>query len=213
MHPARPRLDDMVDDRPEHDDVSPDAAEKRRVRAAVRASRSARGAAEIASATAGLTTQLRTLVHARGARRISCYLPIGAEPDTRPFLAWARQEGIEALLPSVRADGLMDWIRDTGNDTVIGGHGIPEPRGERLSPLAVGETDLMLIPACAVDPSGTRLGWGRGYFDRCLEPMTERPPVFAVLFEDEIVASLPRDAHDVPVTGVVTPERIRYLDR
>lgn len=203
----------MVDDRPEHYDVSPDTAEKRRVRAVVRASRAARGESQRTAATRGLTEQLRTLVTVRGAQRVSCYLPVGTEPDTRPFLGWAREQGVEVLLPSARADGLMDWIRDQGDETVIGAHGIPEPQGERLSPLSVGETDLMLIPACAVDLRGTRLGWGLGYFDRCLEPMTERPPVFAVLYEDEIVDSLPREAHDIPVTGAVTSERILYLDR
>ncbi|MBN9613855.1 MAG: 5-formyltetrahydrofolate cyclo-ligase, partial [Actinobacteria bacterium] len=189
------------------------ASEKRRVRATVRASRAALDEEAQSAARADLTQQLCTLVHARGARRISCYLPVGAEPDTRPFLAWAREQGIEALLPSVRSDGLMDWIRDAGDDTVTGIHGIPEPRGERPSPPAVGETDLMLIPACAVDLRGTRLGWGRGYFDRCLEPMTERPPVFAVVYDDEVLDALPREAHDAPVTGAVTPQRILYLDR
>lgn len=188
-------------------------AEKRRMRATVRARRASLSEAERAAATAGFTARLSTLVTARGARSLSCYLPVGGEPDTRPFLDWARQEDLEVLLPSAREDGLLDWIRDSGEGTVIGGFGIPEPLGEHLSPLAVSDVDLMLVPACAVDRGGMRLGWGRGYFDRNLGSMDRRPPVFAVVFEEEIVESLPRDLHDVPVTGAVTPERILYLEQ
>mgnify|MGYP001367839619 CR=1 FL=1 len=188
-------------------------AEKRRLRATIRARRAERSAEERATAAEALAGQLSTLVAARGGRSVSCYLPVGGEPDTRPFLEWARAQGIEVLLPSAREDGLLDWIRDSGEGTVVGGFGIPEPLGEHLSPLAVSDVDLMLVPACAVDRSGMRLGWGRGYFDRNLGSMDRRPPVFAVVFEDEIVDELPSDLHDVPVTGAVTPERIVYLEQ
>lgn len=196
-----------------HDDVAPIEAEKRRIRNAVRTARAALGEERIAAAAAGLKDRLRELVSARRARSISCYLPYASEPDTRPFLSWASAEGIEVLLPAARADGLMDWVRDTGAGTIIGNFGITEPIGEHLSPLSVEEADLMLIPASSVDRHGVRLGWGRGYFDRCLGPMVHRPPVFAVVYEEELVDDLPSEPHDIAVTGVVTPERILYLDR
>jgi len=197
----------------ENHDVEQLSAEKRRIRASVRAARSAMTADRLAAESAALTEQLITLVTARGARSVSCYLPVLAEPDTLPFLRWARETGVEVLLPSAREDGLMDWIRDEGAGTVTGPYDIPEPLGEHLSPLVVGETDLMLVPACSVDRSGVRLGWGRGYFDRSLGSMENRPPVFAVLYDEEIVDELPSETHDVPMTGAVTPKRILYLDR
>lgn len=188
-------------------------AEKREIRARVAAGRQAMSDTDRAAARDGFTEQLITLATARGARSVSCYLPVGCEPDTRPFLAWARAEGIEAYLPSAREDGLLDWIRDTGEGTVTGLFGIPEPVGEHLSPLIVSEVDLMLVPAAAVAAGGTRLGWGRGFFDRNLGSMDQCPPVFAVVYEGEILDALPSEMHDVPVTGAVTPERIVYLDR
>ncbi len=53
-----------------------------------------------------------------------------------------------------------------------------------------------------------RLGWGRGYFDKTIGSMERCPPVYAVIFDDELVPAVPRDVHDQPVTGVVTPTRI-----
>ena len=91
---------------------------------------------------------------------------------------------------------------------VEGLFGMPEPTGELLGPIAVNDVDLMVIPAAAVDTTGMRLGWGRGYFDKTIGSMERCPPVYAVVFDDELVAEVPRDVHDQPVTGVVTPTRI-----
>lgn len=199
----------------EHTDVDPAeiVAKKRAIRKTVQEKRTKLSKRTRARATEGLTEQLSNLVTARGARSISCYLPVASEPDTRPFISWAHEEAIEILMPSTRADGLLDWVRDSGEGTVAGAFGIPEPLGEHLSPLAVSDVDLMLVPACAVDERGIRLGWGRGYFDRNLGSMDRKPPVFAIVHDDEVFPELPAELHDVPVTGAVTPERILHFDR
>jgi len=59
--------------------------------------------------------------------------------------------------------------------------------------------------AAAVDRTGMRMGWGRGYFDKTLGSMENCPPVYAVIFDDELVDVVPRERHDMPVDGVVTP--------
>lgn len=183
---------------------------KPHLRRVVRAQRSAMSAQDRAAATAGLTTQLGDLVSRLGARSLCCYLPVGDEPDTRPFLAGARSTGIEVLLPRSRADGGLDWSLDDGMHYRTGRFGIPEPAGAALAADAVDRVDLMLIPACAVDLAGNRLGWGRGFFDRALASLARRPPVFAVVFEADVVDAVPVEQHDEPVTGAVTPARIIF---
>ena len=84
---------------------------KRHTRAAVRARRDAMTAEQRAEAAVGLAERMMDLVTARGARSVSCYLPVGGEPDTRPFIARAREHGVEVLLPSSGGDGLLDWIQ------------------------------------------------------------------------------------------------------
>ena len=186
---------------------------KHEIRAAVRARRAALTEAELTTARDGFTTQLIRLVEARGARSLSCYMPLRSEPDTRGFITWLETSQLRVLFPSSRDDGLLDWIRPTWDGTVPGKYGIPEPLGIHVSPLAVSDVDLMLIPACAVDRGGMRLGWGRGYFDRSLGSMDRRPPTFAVVYDEDLVDSVPREVHDVPVTGVVTPTQVVYLDQ
>lgn len=80
-----------------------------------------------------------------------------------------------------------------------------------LGPIAVNDVDLLVIPAAAVAADGMRLGWGRGYFDKTIGSMERCPPVFAVVFDSEVLDEVPFDALDQPVTGVVTPTRTLTL--
>lgn len=160
------------------------------------------------AATAGLTGYLIELVTDLSARSITCYLPTPNEPDTRPFARWAEEHDFRVLFPISREDGLLDWtIRDSDAE-IEGLFGTPEPLGELLGPIAINDVDLIIVPAASVGRDGLRLGWGRGYFDKTLGSMDKRPPVYAVIFDDELVEAVPRELHDQPVDGVVTPSGV-----
>lgn len=159
--------------------------------------------------TAAITEHLQHLVAARGVKRLSCYLATPTEPETRPFLSWAYDQGIDVLLPVTRNDGLLDWaVANNTEDENVGLFGLPEPTGDLLGPIAINSVDLIIVPASAVDKRGVRMGWGRGYFDKTLGSMGKRPPVYAIVFDSEFVDELPREVHDQPVTGVVTPSAL-----
>lgn len=188
--------------------LDPIDAQKRALRAEVRERRRSLTSLEREQNASRLTEHLKALVAETQPTSLSCYLPTQDEPDTTEFIAWAHQEGILVLLPISRDDGLLDWVQSDGTETEPGLYGIPEARGELLSPLAVNDVTLMLVPASSVDVHGVRLGWGRGYFDKTLGSMDHRPLVFAIVYDNEVVNELPADLHDQPVDGVVTPERI-----
>lgn len=184
-------------------------AAKQALRAEIRERRRTIPAHERAADTAAITQHLQHLVAARGVKRLSCYLATPTEPETRPFLSWAYDNSIEVLLPVTRNDGLLDWaVANNTADENIGLYGLPEPTGELLGPIAINSVDLIIVPASAVDKRGVRMGWGRGYFDKTLGSMGKRPPVYAIVFDTELVEELPREIHDQPVTGVVTPSAL-----
>lgn len=179
---------------------------KRALRADLRERRNALSAAALERAATGVTAQLDALVERLGARRVSCFLSTPTEPGTRAFVEAAVARGIRVLLPISRNDGLLDWaVAQSDGDVTEGLFGLPEPVGEVLGPIAVNDVDLLIIPAAAVDRSGMRLGWGRGYFDKTIGSMERCPPVYAVVFDTELIDDVPRDVHDQPVTGIVTP--------
>lgn len=182
-------------------------SQKRALRTQLRSRRDAMTAQDREQSTLGLTEQLQRLVAETGARSLSCFLSTPNEPNVRPFVNWAEANGIRVLFPITRPDGLLDWTVGEDELEVAGLFGMPEPSGQLLGPIAVNDVDLMLIPAAAVDVTGMRLGWGRGYYDKTIGSMEAAPPVYAVIFDHELLDALPYDARDQPVSGAVTPER------
>lgn len=182
------------------------AQAKRALRADLRERRNMRSHTARAEAALGVKAQLDALVDSVGASSLSCYLSSPVEPGTHEFVEGAVSRGIRVLLPISRDDGLLDWAVATPGAAIAEGvFGLPEPVGEVLGPIAVGDVDLLVIPAAAVDRTGMRLGWGRGYFDKMLGSMEGCPPVYAVVFDSEVLDEVPRDVHDQGVTGIVTP--------
>ena len=181
---------------------------KRALRADLRERRHTMTAAEREAATAGFTENLQSIVTDLSARSITCYLSSPTEPNTRPFVNWAEARGIRVLFPVSRDDGLLDWTVGEEETEVQGLSGAPEPKGELLGPIAINDVDLIIVPAAAIDKTGLRMGWGRGYFDKTLGSMEKCPPVYAVVFDNEFVDDVPREVHDQPVNGLVTPTRI-----
>ncbi|MGK9220743.1 MULTISPECIES: 5-formyltetrahydrofolate cyclo-ligase [unclassified Microbacterium] len=181
---------------------------KRALRAEIRERRQLLSPAQREAAGVGIHRELDALVARLGARSLSCYLSGPTEPDTRPFIRSALERGLRVLLPITRADGLLDWTAASADgDEIESAYGVPEAVGEVLGPIAVNDVDLLVVPASAVDGEGLRMGWGRGFYDKTLGSMAHRPPVYAVIYDSELVDRVPRDLHDQSVDGVVTPTR------
>ncbi|MBN6192485.1 5-formyltetrahydrofolate cyclo-ligase [Aneurinibacillus sp. BA2021] len=185
---------------------------KRALRADLRERRQLLSDPQREAAANAIGERLDALVDELGARSISCFLSTTTEPGTRDFVTRAVRRGIRVLLPVTRADGLLDWaVADDTDEVAEGLHGLPEPTGEVLGPIAVNDVELMIVPAAAVDRSGMRMGWGRGYFDKTIGSMEKCPPVYAVIYDSEILDALPREVHDQPVDGIVTPTQTLNL--
>ena len=180
-------------------------AQKRALRAELRERRRTRTATQRHDDTAAITRHLTELVQARKVGSLAAYLSMPDEPNTRDFLEWTQTVGIRVLIPVSRDDGLLDWAPYDGSAEDTDVLGMPTPTSELLGPIAINRVDLILVPAACVDRGGMRMGWGMGYFDKTLGSMEASPPVYAVIFDEELVDSVPRERHDMPVDGVVTP--------
>lgn len=184
---------------------------KRALRAELRERRRIMPSAKRQAANADITAGLIRLAQDLHVKSLSAYLSTADEPSTREFLQWACEHGIRVLLPVSREDGLLDWAPYDGDEESVDLLGMPTPTSELLGPIAINEVDLIIVPAAAVDRTGMRMGWGRGYFDKTLGSMEACPPVYAVIFDHELVESVPKERHDRPVDGAVTPSGIVTL--
>ncbi|MFF7123314.1 5-formyltetrahydrofolate cyclo-ligase [Streptomyces sp. NPDC008240] len=151
------------------------------------------------------------------ARTVAAYVSVGGEPGTLALLDALRARGVRVLLPALLPDNDLDWGDYTGPDSLERiQHGrkmaLFEPSGERLGPDAVIAADVVLLPGLAVDARGMRLGRGGGSYDRVLarlERAGARPALVVLLYDTEVVARVPEEAHDQPVHAVVTPSGVR----
>lgn len=141
---------------------------------------------------------------------MALYVAGPSEPPTADLLAALVARGTRVLLPVVRPDLDLEWAWYTGalepaRDTTMA---LLEPTGERLGLSAVGDVDVVLAPGLAVGADGSRLGQGGGSYDRALTRVPAHVPVVVLLFDDELLETVPTEPHDRPVTAVVTPERV-----
>jgi 5-formyltetrahydrofolate cyclo-ligase len=137
---------------------------------------------------------------------VCAYWPVGAEPGSPALLDGLVSRGCQVLLPVVGSPGALDWAEYTGMGSLrVGRFGLYEPIGPRLGCSVIATAVLVLVPALAVDQHGVRLGRGGGYYDRTLPLAAPGTPLVAIVRDDEVVASLPVQPHDVPVSAALTP--------
>ncbi len=137
----------------------------------------------------------------RGFTTPGSYAAVGDEIDPVEI-----EHGFAAVaFPRVTRDGLR-FHRAAWDALVPGQLGIPEPRTD--APEVV--PDLLLVPLLAVTTAGTRLGQGKGYYDRALAEMRRAAPVrtVALAWDCQIAVTLPADPWDMPVDFVATPTRL-----
>lgn len=175
---------------------------KARLRTSTLSGRSAALAFETAERFGKLLLELCGQV---GARTIGIYLSFGSEPATDVFVLKAKTAGLVLAAPRTGPEYSMEFGLLEG-PTASSALGFLQPVGEVVEPQ---EIDLIIAPALAVDEIGTRLGRGGGFFDRYLEEF--QGPVAAVVYEKEFVPELPVEAHDRPVSFVVTEVGIQAL--
>jgi 5-formyltetrahydrofolate cyclo-ligase len=177
---------------------------KRQMRERIRAERRATPAARRVADAEALARVALEVPEIANASCVALYESTDDTPGTGPLRRRLGRAGVRVLLPVLLGDGHLDWIVDGPADPA---------RAEVLGLEGIGEAQVVVVPALAVDTLGNRLGQGFGFYDRTLRMIDDWVPVFALLHEGEVldaaVEPVPAEAHDQPVTAVVTP--CRYL--
>lgn len=133
------------------------------------------------------------------------------EVDLRPFDARLRERRVRIAYPSLAAEtGAMTFhfVDDPETMEEHDAYGVRLRQAALDEPQASpGELDVIVVPALAVDPSGHRIGYGAGCYDRTLPRFAPPATSVAVAFDFQVVLEVPCTSHDVPVDFVVTDER------
>ncbi|MGP4021896.1 5-formyltetrahydrofolate cyclo-ligase [Actinomadura sp. 3N407] len=139
---------------------------------------------------------------------IAAYVSTGTEPDTRGLLFALWKRGTYVLLPRLLPDGDLDWASYEGPDSLVPGpRGRLEPSEPPRGPGAVASADVVIAPSLAADRTGMRLGRGGGSYDRALARVGPAILTVALLYDPELLQTVPAEPHDQRVRAAVTPSR------
>ena len=191
------------------------AAAKRTMRERILGAREALDADQLEAYTTGITEQALGLPELEAAETVAAYYSIDAEPGTRPLVQELLDSGRRVLMPIVLDDLDLDWaeIIAPGDLETAGRLGLQEPTGPRLGTDAIAEADLVICPGLAVDGAGARLGRGAGCYDRALARIDGDTPRCIVVYDHEVVESVPTTRQDEKVHLAVTSTRTLRLGR
>lgn len=92
---------------------------------------------------------------------------------------------------------------------------IDEPADIR-SFIAPEKLDIVLMPLVAFDKNGTRLGMGKGFYDKAFEfcrASQHKPKLIGVAYSCQYCDKLPVEIWDVPLDGILTEKELLLFDR
>ena len=143
------------------------------------------------------------------ATSVALFWPIVArhEVDLRALDASLRARGVRVAYPAIDAETNLMTFRFVDDIAAMEelGYGFAEPRPD--APHAT-ELDAIIVPAIAVDPTGHRIGYGAGYYDRTLPRYAPPAVSLAVAFDWQLIAEVPAMPDDVRVDWIVTDVRV-----
>jgi len=139
---------------------------------------------------------------------IHLFCSFGEEVETGPLLENIRRMGFGVVVPVVHHENSRSRLilSKLGEETTWrpGPFQIPQPHPVvRVEPDRV---SLFFLPGVAFDRSGTRLGYGKGYYDRLLSGVSPDVPKIALAFSQQVLESVPSSKWDIPMTMILTEE-------
>jgi 5-formyltetrahydrofolate cyclo-ligase len=187
--------------------VDGDITSKREVRNDTRARRRSLTPGEREAAAEAVTCRALELPGVAHARAVLAYAATSEELDPASLVAALRERGARVAYPRVCGPGVLalHWC-DEESALAPGYCGIAEPAAD--APAAAADAiDLVLVPGTAFDERCARLGMGGGFYDRLLPRLTPGALAVGLAFDEQVLAEVPTEAHDVPLGAVVTPTR------
>ena len=140
-----------------------------------------------------------------GATIVGGYAPLGSEISPMLATEEARAVGRIVAYPAFDDPGKPFKFR-AGDPLLPGPFGIMQPK--KSAPVVV--PDLILVPLIAIDGHGTRLGRGKGHYDRALISLkkTGARLVGVGWPLQRLSKVIPRDDWDVPLHAFASPDGV-----
>ncbi len=168
-----------------------------------------------AKRSAKIVARLEAHPSVLAAKSIALFWPIVErhEVDLRSFDATLRARGVSVAYPWIDPETRAMTFRFAQPEELEErGFGFAEP-ALTAKEASRGELDVIIVPAIAIDPTGHRIGYGAGFYDRTVVRFAPPALTIGVTFDFQLVAEVPFTEHDVALGYVVTDEREMEAER
>ena len=145
-----------------------------------------------------------------GVSVVGGYHPLGSEISPLPAMEEARAVGAIVAFPCF-TNPAKPFRFIAGDPLEPGPFGIMQPA--KRHPAV--EPDLVLVPLVAIDGAGTRLGRGKGHYDRALVRLRKNGArlIGVGWAMQRLTETIPADGWDVPLDGFASPEGLEIFSR
>src|SRR5690349_4357671 len=145
-----------------------------------------------------------------GVSVVGGYHPLGSEISPLLAMEEARAVGAIAAFPCF-PNPAKPFRFIAGDPLEPGPFGLMQPA--KRHPTV--EPDLVLVPLVAIDSAGTRLGRGKGHYDRALTSLRKSGArlIGVGWAMQRLTETIPADAWDVPLHGFASPDGLELFSR
>ncbi len=152
--------------------------------------------------------KLKKIYAFTNAHRIGVYYPIGSEILTQNIIQELISNGQEVFLPKV-VDEKMEFRKITDFSSLEkGSFDIMEPKDDCK---VNNSLDVILVPTVGISPTGVRLGYGHGFYDKFLAE--HKTTTISLILEKQIIKNIPKSEHDILMDWIVTEDRMFETQR
>jgi 5-formyltetrahydrofolate cyclo-ligase len=155
--------------------------------------------------------RLRSLPAFRDAAVVCAYVGCRDEVETVPLLeallAEGRRVAVPLHVPGAEQPLLFAEIASVA-ELSPSRFGVLEPERSTARLLPTAAIPVFLVPGLAFDPTGRRLGYGLGCYDRAFAEAAPDAVKVGLAFELQLLERVPTGPHDVPMDFVVTEDRV-----
>lgn len=156
----------------------------------------------------GVASNVYRLYQYKRCKKLLIYVSTPIEVDTRKIIEQAWADGKTVAVPRcITETREMTFHAITSFDELMpGAFGVLEPKQD-VPELDDMSESLMIVPAFQFDLRGYRLGYGMGYYDRCMSKFDG--PTAGICYSHDIRYHLPNGRYDRAVDIIVTEKWIR----
>ena len=183
------------------------AQEKQQFRAVRKAARARLSQNQVQKASLEIAAKVQVCSWFRQAEWVYFYYPLGKEVNLLPLAQQALERGMQIAFPRVEGNEMGFYQVSSLADFREGSFHVMEPTGKH----AIQEkSPLVFVPGVGFDLHGTRMGYGKGYYDRYFSRCPHCHKI-GIAHSVQLVEQLPKDPFDVPMDAIVTEQDIYFF--